>query len=244
MRNLRTATGGLLCLATLGCGSTGKYIPLNSIGKTSPPSKIEVLSDFPDSEYMELGVMRLRVPSSQPNIEPTNGQLESLKREAGRHGADAVVVLPCRTDRFARTEKGRKIPYVYFLDVFAIAWPDQVQDTASDLRIDEEQTAGHLPDSGDFVKVEEFPVELYRGGINYPPRSGLSGTSGTVWIQELIDKKGRPREVRVLRSSGVDAGFEEAAKEAAERNRFRPAKQRGKPVAVWISYKVDFKIRY
>ena len=71
----------------------------------------------------------------------------------------------------------------------------------------------------------------------------LTQQSGSVWVQALIDKAGRVRDARILKPSGTQVGFEEAALAAAFEAVYKPAIQNGQPVAVWISYKVEFRFR-
>ncbi|MFB0515439.1 MAG: TonB family protein [Candidatus Neomarinimicrobiota bacterium] len=40
-----------------------------------------------------------------------------------------------------------------------------------------------------------------------------------------------------------NTGLDEAAAEAIKRTRFKPAKQRDRPVGVWISIPVNFKLK-
>jgi len=101
----------------------------------------------------------------------------------------------------------------------------------------------YFPASDEFVAVEEMPVEIFHETPDYPEMANLTEKSGTVWVQALVDKEGNVRDARVLRPSGANVGFEEAAVEAAYKNKYKPAIQNGRPVAVWVSYKVDFKFR-
>ncbi len=101
----------------------------------------------------------------------------------------------------------------------------------------------YFPQAGEFVAVEEQPVEISHENPITPELATLTGTTGVVWIQALVDKEGKVRDARVLKPSGSKVGFEEAALEAALKNRYKPAIQNGRPVAVWVSYKVEFKTK-
>ena len=65
--------------------------------------------------------------------------------------------------------------------------------------------------------------------------------TGLVWVKALVDKEGNVRQAMVLKSSGTQA-FDDAAVAAAYKNKFKPGIQNGRPVAVWVSYKVEFKL--
>ena len=101
----------------------------------------------------------------------------------------------------------------------------------------------YFPDAGEFVAVEEMPAQIREETPIYPDMASLTEKSGIVWVQALVDKEGKVRDARVLKPSGSNVGFEEAAVEAAYGNLYKPAIQNGRPVAVWVSYKVEFKFR-
>jgi protein TonB len=100
-----------------------------------------------------------------------------------------------------------------------------------------------LPAPDEFVAFQEKPVTIHFETPVYPEMAELTGQSGTVWVRALVDKDGRVRDARIDRPSGTNAGFEAAALSAAFMNLYKPAIQNGQPVAVWISFKVEFKLR-
>lgn len=99
----------------------------------------------------------------------------------------------------------------------------------------------YLPDASEFVPVEIYPEMIYEEKPEYPRLAKQAGLEGTVWVQALVDKEGTVRKAQVARSSGT-AALDEAAVEAAYKNKFKPGIQNGRPVAVWVTYKVDFQI--
>ena len=105
------------------------------------------------------------------------------------------------------------------------------------------------PESGStfrFIPFDEAPAPI--GGtatilrnLRYPRIAQEAGIMGTVIVQALVDETGRVQETVILR--GIPhTGLNEAAAEAIRRTRFYPAKQLGKPVAVWISIPVIFRL--
>ena len=61
-------------------------------------------------------------------------------------------------------------------------------------------------------------------------------------VQAFIDQNGRVKETLILK--GVpNTGLDEAAMEAIRRTKFHPAEQRERPVAVWISIPVNFRLK-
>ncbi len=75
----------------------------------------------------------------------------------------------------------------------------------------------------------------------YPREARRAGHEGTVWMRALVDVKGNVTKTKVAKSSGSKS-LDESAKAAAIKNRFEPAQNDGKPVAVWIAYKVVFSL--
>jgi TonB family protein len=55
----------------------------------------------------------------------------------------------------------------------------------------------------------------------------------------LVDKDGNVRDALVLKSSGT-ASLDEAAVEASYDCKFKPGIQNGRPVACWVTYRVEF----
>ncbi len=98
----------------------------------------------------------------------------------------------------------------------------------------------YMPGSDEFVPVE-IPAEMiYEHTPEYPRLAQTAGMEAVVWVKALVDKNGNVRDAMVLKSSGSKAGFDEAAVKAAFKCRFKPAIQNGRPVAVWVSYQVEF----
>ena len=82
---------------------------------------------------------------------------------------------------------------------------------------------------------------VYQSAPVYPEEAKKAGITGNVWIKALVDKEGTVRKVQVHKTSGNDL-LDKAAMAAAYKNKFTPAMQDNKPVAVWITYKVTFAL--
>lgn len=102
---------------------------------------------------------------------------------------------------------------------------------------------GHLPADTDFVFYEEPPLIVESMMPKYPEIARRAGIEGIVWVSVLLDKSGNVRDVRISRDSGQNAGFEEAAIEAARQTVWKPAISNGQPVALWVSYKIVFTLK-
>lgn len=100
-----------------------------------------------------------------------------------------------------------------------------------------------LPSPDEFVAVESMPVVLNQSQPQYPDSARQAGIEGSVWVKVLIDKEGKVRDGMIAKDSGKKVGFEAAALVAAMQTTWKPATQKGKPVAVWVSYQVAFKLK-
>ncbi len=96
-----------------------------------------------------------------------------------------------------------------------------------------------------FVAVEEMPEPI--GGIRaiqekivYPEIAKRAGVEGKVYILAFVDESGNVTKAQVLK--GIGAGCDEAALDAVLKTKFKPGKQRGKPVKVQVSIPVVFKL--
>ncbi len=104
--------------------------------------------------------------------------------------------------------------------------------------------AEYFPKSGEFVPVEILPVRIDRTKLEYPEMAALTGTEGVVVVEALVDREGRVREAIVKKPSGSNVGFEQAAVDFSLRHLYRPAIQNGRPVAVRIAFKVEFRLSH
>lgn len=98
-----------------------------------------------------------------------------------------------------------------------------------------------LPPPDEFVPVEIYPEMIYQEQPEYPRLAKQAGITGVVWVKALVDKEGNVRDAIVGKSSGT-ASLDEAAVQAAFKNKFKPGVQNGHPVAVWVTYKVEFEL--
>ena len=75
----------------------------------------------------------------------------------------------------------------------------------------------------------------------YPEIAAQAGLEGTVVVQAFVDKNGRVTEAFVkegIPASGMDA----AAILAVRKTLFEPAKQRDRPIGVWIAIPIAFQL--
>jgi protein TonB len=84
------------------------------------------------------------------------------------------------------------------------------------------------------------PTVLIQPDPEYSEEARKAKFSGNVEVYVIVDAKGNPTHVRVVR--GVGMGLDEKAAEAVRQYKFKPATQDGKPVAVDMYVEVNFQI--
>lgn len=96
-----------------------------------------------------------------------------------------------------------------------------------------------------FRVVEKLPEikggikELYKY-IQYPEIARKAGIEGRVFLEFIVDERGRVSNIKVLRSVG--GGLDEAAISAVQKVKFTPGMQRGRPVKVRYTLPITFKL--
>lgn len=140
----------------------------------------------------------------------------------------------------------------------AIPVESESEDLADDVTIDETELDDFVewdsppppPDEGPrvrFIAYDDPPIPIGGYGaiqknIIYPEIAQEAGIEGTVVIQAFVDKKGKVTDTVTLK--GIpNTGLNEAAMNAIKKTKFRPAKQRDRPVGVWISIPVNFRLK-
>jgi periplasmic protein TonB len=97
-----------------------------------------------------------------------------------------------------------------------------------------------------FVAVEEMPepiggIAAIQSKIVYPEIAKRAGVEGKVYVKAFVDESGNVTKVEIQK--GIGAGCDEAAMKAVKETKFKPGKQRGKPVRVQVSIPVVFRLQ-
>lgn len=97
-----------------------------------------------------------------------------------------------------------------------------------------------------FVAVEEMPEPIggvagIQSKIIYPEIAKRAGVEGKVYVKAYVDKHGDVTKAVIIK--GIGAGCDEAALKAVKETKFKPGKQRGKPVNVMVSIPVVFNLQ-
>lgn len=99
----------------------------------------------------------------------------------------------------------------------------------------------YIPEPDTFIPREKEPVMIHKEMPEFPRLCKSIGLEGTVWLHVYVGINGDVEEVRIAKSSG-NQSFDSSAKKAAYKNKYSPAVQNGNPIALWIGYKVEFKL--
>ncbi len=99
----------------------------------------------------------------------------------------------------------------------------------------------------DWVPYEDqavFPHDLIRwisNKVKYPDKDRELGIEGTVFVQFVVGKKGIVRDIMIIRSPSKSLG-NEVIRIIKLMPKWKPAKQRGKPVSIRMSLPVMFTL--
>ena len=97
-----------------------------------------------------------------------------------------------------------------------------------------------------FMVVENQPeliggMKALQQSVDYPDFAKKAGIEGRVIVQFVVDEKGNVKNPKVTR--GVHKLLNEEAIKAVKDQKFKPGKQRGKPVKVQMSLPVTFRLQ-
>jgi TonB family protein len=84
------------------------------------------------------------------------------------------------------------------------------------------------------------PILLSKVEPEYSDEARKAKYSGTVLLSIVVDERGIPRDIRVVRPLGL--GLDEKAIEAVRHWRFRPGMKNGRPVNVRATVEVSFRL--
>ena len=112
-------------------------------------------------------------------------------------------------------------------------------------RLPKQQTTPPASGDADSSKVLEFymvevkPKLLHSVKPVHPEEAIRDSLEGKVFLKFMVNVDGSVSDVRVLRGAEV---FHQAAIDAVSQFRYKPAEHNGKPVAVWMTQPVSFRL--
>ncbi|MDE2888128.1 MAG: M56 family metallopeptidase [Gemmatimonadota bacterium] len=91
----------------------------------------------------------------------------------------------------------------------------------------------------EFWSADVKPVLIHSVAPVYPDEAKTEGLSGNVFLKFKVNVDGSVSAIRVLRGKDI---FHKPAIDAIAQFRFTPAEREGKPVAVWMTKAIKFKL--
>ena len=130
--------------------------------------------------------------------------------------------------------------------------PEDLTLMATEINFDEQPPPPPPPSASEddgyvFIAYDSPPEPIggfasILGHIKYPEIARRASVECTIMIGVLIDEQGNCVKTEILKGLGGKLGFEEAAREAVKKVTWIPARQRDKPIKVWVSVPVVFKL--
>ncbi len=88
--------------------------------------------------------------------------------------------------------------------------------------------------------VYRSPAVLHKVEPEYSEEARKAKWQGTVVLQLVVDEKGHPQDLKVMRALGL--GLDQKAIEAVEKWTFKPGMKDGKAVPVIATIEVNFRL--
>ena len=94
-----------------------------------------------------------------------------------------------------------------------------------------------------FVVHEEEPIPIKKVRPEYPQFARNAGIEGKVIVRAEVFEDGNVGAIEIVKSlQSGPGGLDEAAIQAVRQWTFIPAKNQGKPVAVWVIFPITFQL--
>ena len=102
-----------------------------------------------------------------------------------------------------------------------------------------------VDDQGVYLMCEKMPelvggMDAIQKKIRYPLQAKSLGVQGVVYVQSIIDEKGKIVEPKVVKKLG--AGCDEEALRVLKKSKFKPGYDKGKPVKVRFTLPIFFRL--
>ena len=107
----------------------------------------------------------------------------------------------------------------------------------------EEQVFQVVEEQPEFVGGMEKLMEYLQDNINYPRISQENGSQGRSFIRFVVNSDGSIQDVEVVKSSGDIYLDKEAVRVVEAMPKWKPGRQSGKPVRVYFTLPVNFRLQ-
>jgi len=136
----------------------------------------------------------------------------------------------------------------YFLLFFAFVFPSlalaQKPSAVDSVKLNLRQTPPEEEEPGrdDFIDITEepHPLQNIQSLIVYPEEAKKSALEGKVMVQILIGRDGEIKKIEILHAD-YDI-FRQPVIDAFKKVKFTPALQGKKPVAIWYTQSINFRL--
>ena len=89
----------------------------------------------------------------------------------------------------------------------------------------------------------KHPQVVYEKKPSYTAEAMRKKIQGSVEVGAIVDRKGKPTEVKILKSLDSEYGLDKKAVDAVKAWRFKPGTKDGKAVATEIKIELTFTLR-
>ena len=102
-----------------------------------------------------------------------------------------------------------------------------------------------INDEGIYLMCEKMPelvggMDALQKKIRYPLQAKSLGVQGVVYVQSIINEKGKIIKPKVVKKLG--AGCDEEALRVLKKSKFKPGYDKGKPVKVRFTLPIFFRL--
>jgi len=102
-----------------------------------------------------------------------------------------------------------------------------------------------IDDEGVYLMCEKMPelvggMDALQKKIRYPLQAKSLGVQGVVYVQSIINEKGKIIKPKVVKKLG--AGCDEEAVRVLKKSKFKPGYDKGKPVKVRFTLPIFFRL--
>jgi protein TonB len=195
-----------------------------------------LISNLPEEEYADVPAVVIKTVADlgpPPSIakKPPQVQVSAPQVAAPKVGIPKPVADDEVIDEDVVIATRDELAEIVAPDITAIAEGGDIA-----VEIDPED---YLPAPDEFIPVEVYPEFVYKHTPDYPRLAKQAGITGTVQVRALVDEEGNVIRAIVAKSSGT-VSLDEAAVEAAYKNKLKPGIQNGRPIKVWVTYPMEF----
>lgn len=97
-------------------------------------------------------------------------------------------------------------------------------------------------DDEDFIAVDIQPEMISEHRSPYPRKALMNDEQGIVWVKALVGEDGLVVDAMLAKSSGSSILDEQTVSDALK-YKYLPAIQNDRPIAIWVTYKVEYRLR-